>query len=156
MNVRENITLPSLDLFKLSGLMPFINNRKERYATQDFIEKVNVKLRSQSSKIRTLSGGNQQKAIVARWLLRNLELLIFIEPTRGIDVGAKAEIYRLLSLLANEGKSIIVVSTDHAEIMGVSDRIFVMYKGCLTGMFNKSDITEETLLAEIQGGVHHE
>ncbi len=152
MNVRENITLPSLDMFIRSHWMPFINNRKERLSALEFIGKVNVILRSQNSKIRTLSGGNQQKAIVARWLLRNLDVLIFIEPTRGIDVGSKVEIYRLLSSLANEGKAIMVVSTDHAEIMGISDRIFVMYKGSLTGVFSKSEVNEEMLLTEIQGG----
>jgi ribose transport system ATP-binding protein len=130
MNVRENITLPSLEMFRRSMWMPFINNRKERAAAQDYINKVNVILRSQNSKIRTLSGGNQQKAIVARWLLRDLDVLIFIE-----------------------GKAIMVVSTDHAEILGISDRIFVMYKGCLTGIFSKSEVTEEMLLTEIQGGV---
>lgn len=153
MNVRENITLPSLEMFRRSVWLPFINNRKERIAALDYINKVNVILRSQNSKIRTLSGGNQQKAIVARWLLRNLDVLIFIEPTRGIDVGSKVEIYRLLHSLANEGKAIMVVSTDHAEILGISDRIFVMYKGCLTGIFSKSEVTEEVLLTEIQGGV---
>jgi ABC-type sugar transport system ATPase subunit len=106
--------------------------------------------------VRTLSGGNQQKTIVARWLLRDLDVLVFIEPTRGIDVGAKAEIYRLLSSLANEGKAIIVISTDHAEIMGISDRIFVMYKGQLTRILNKEDVSEELLLAEIQGRAYHE
>jgi ribose transport system ATP-binding protein len=156
MNVRENITLPSLDMFRWSGWIPFINNKKERISAGDFISRVNVILRSQNSKMRTLSGGNQQKAIVARWLLRNLDVLIFIEPTRGIDVGAKAEIYRLLSVLANEGKAIMVVSTDHAEIMGVSDRVFVMYKGRLAGIYNKSDVNEEMLLSEIQGGIRHE
>jgi ABC-type sugar transport system ATPase subunit len=156
MSVKENVTLPSLSLFKRSKLFPFINNQKEKLSAQDIIEKVDVIMRSQNAKMRTLSGGNQQKSIVARWLLRNLDIMIFIEPTRGIDVGAKAEIYRLLSTLANDGKSIIVVSTDHTEIMGISDRIFVMYKGKLTKIFNKSEVNEERLLAEIQGGTHHE
>lgn len=156
MNVRENITLPSLAMFRQSHYFPFINNRKERLSADDFIRKVNVITRSPAARMRTLSGGNQQKSIVARWLLRDLEVLIFVEPTRGIDVGAKAEIYRLLSSLANEGKAIIVVSTDHIEIMGVSDRIFVMYQGRLIKQFNKADVTEENLLAEIQGGSRHE
>ena len=155
MSVKENISLPSLAFFKRSRWLPFLSSRKERLRVEEFIGKVNVVTRSAGARMCTLSGGNQQKSIVARWLLRNLELLIFIEPTRGIDVGAKAEIYRLLSLLANEGKSIIVVSTDHVEIMGVSDRIFVMYKGRLTKIFNKAEVSEELLLAEIQGGARH-
>jgi ABC-type sugar transport system ATPase subunit len=156
MNVRENITLPSLAMFRQSKYFPFLNNRKEKLSANDYIKKVNVITRSAAARMRTLSGGNQQKSIVARWLLRDLEVLIFVEPTRGIDVGAKAEIYRLLSSLANEGKAIIVVSTDHIEIMGVSDRIFVMYQGQLITQFNKADVTEENLLAEIQGGSRHE
>jgi ABC-type sugar transport system ATPase subunit len=156
MNVRENITLPSLAMFRQSKYFPFLNNRKEKLSADDYIKKVNVITRSPAARMRTLSGGNQQKSIVARWLLRDLEVLIFVEPTRGIDVGAKAEIYRLLSSLANEGKAIIVVSTDHVEIMGVSDRIFVMYQGRLIAQFNKTDVTEEKLLAEIQGGSRHE
>jgi ribose transport system ATP-binding protein len=156
MSVRDNITLPSLEMFRRSKFSPFINNKREQQSAIEFIKKVNVVTRSPAAKMRTLSGGNQQKTIIARWLLCNLEILIFIEPTRGIDVGAKAEIYRLLGSLANQGKGIIVVSTDHVEIMGVSDRIFVMYKGQLIQQFNKADVTEDQLLTEIQGGSRRE
>ncbi|HEX7556393.1 MAG TPA: sugar ABC transporter ATP-binding protein, partial [Leptolinea sp.] len=152
----ENITLPSIQQFNHSSFFPVINHRKEAHSAMEFIHKVNIGLRSPNSKIRTLSGGNQQKSIVGRWLLRNLDVLLFIEPTRGIDVGTKAEIYRLLSTLAAQGKAIIVVSTDHIEIMGISDRIFVMYKGRLNKVFTKNDTTEEELLSEIQGGNNHE
>lgn len=156
MTVKENITLPSLPGFRRSKFIPLIDNSKEGKSAQEFIDKVDIILRSPNSKIRTLSGGNQQKSIVARWLLRNLEVLLFIEPTRGIDVGAKAEIYRLLSSLAAQGKAIIVVSTDHNEILGISDRIFVMYKGQLRKVFARDEVTEEMLLSEIQGGNVHE
>lgn len=156
MSVKENISLPSLAKFRLSNLVPLINNLLERRSIEEYIHKVDIKLRSQNSRIRTLSGGNQQKSIVARWLLRNLDILIFIEPTRGIDVGAKAEIYRLLNSLAGEGKAIVVVSTDHTEILGISDRIFLMYKGRLRSVLKKAEVTEEMLLSEIQGGSSHE
>jgi ribose transport system ATP-binding protein len=156
MTVMENITLPSLHQFTHSRFFPLISHRKETQSALEFIKKVNIGLRSPNSKIRTLSGGNQQKSIVGRWLLKNLDVLLFIEPTRGIDVGTKAEIYRLLSTLAAQGKSIIVVSTDHIEIMGISDRIFVMYKGKLNKIFTKMGTTEEELLSEIQGGNNHE
>ena len=156
MNVKENITLPSLSIFERARVLPFLDNRRESLAAKDFINKVEIQVPSEKSKVRTLSGGNQQKTIVARWLLRNLETLVFIEPTRGIDVGTKAEIYRLLSSLANEGKAIVVVSTDHTEIMGISDRIFVMYRGQLSKVVNKVDVNEELLLAEIQGRSYHE
>ncbi|NPV87607.1 MAG: sugar ABC transporter ATP-binding protein [Anaerolineae bacterium] len=156
MSVKENMTLPSLAFFRLSKWIPVVNHRKEHSRVEEFIRKVNIVTRSANTRLRTLSGGNQQKTIVARWLLRNLEILLFIEPTRGIDVGAKAEIYRLLSSLANEGKSIIVVSTDHVEVMGISDRVFVMYKGRLAKIFDKVEVSEEKLLFEIQGGVPHD
>jgi ABC-type sugar transport system ATPase subunit len=156
MTVKENITLPSLAGFVRSKVFPLIDHSKEQKSAQEFIDKVDIILRSPNSKIRTLSGGNQQKAIVARWLLRNLEVLLFIEPTRGIDVGAKAEIYRLLSSLAAQGKAIVVVSTDHIEILGISDRIIVMYKGQIGKVFSKGNVTEEMLLSEIQGGNIHE
>lgn len=156
MTVKENITLPSLPGFRRSKYLPLIDNSKEQKSAQEFIDKVDIILRSSNSKMRTLSGGNQQKTIVARWLLRNLEVLLFIEPTRGIDVGAKADIYRLLSSLAAQGKAIIVVSTDHNEILGISDRIFVMYKGQIKRVFSRDEATEEMLLSEIQGGNVHE
>ena len=152
MNVRENVTISSLSMFLRSKAVPLINAPKERQAAQNFIEKVNVVLHSVSSRISTLSGGNQQKAILARWLLRNLEVLVFIEPTRGIDVGAKAEIYRYLDKLAKEGKSIIVVSPELPEILGISDRVLVMYQGRLAHVVDKAETSEELLLAETQGG----
>ena len=101
--------------------------------------------------MRTLSGGNQQKGILARWLLRDLEVLMFIEPTRGIDVGAKAEIYRYLDSLADEGRGIIVVSPDLTEILGVADRILVMHEGSIVRELNHHEASEEVLLANIQG-----
>lgn len=156
MTVKENITLPSISGFQRSKYFPIIDQTKEQKSAQEFVNKVDIVLRSQKSKIRTLSGGNQQKSIVARWLMRDLEVLLFIEPTRGIDVGAKAEIYRLLSSLAAQGKAIVVVSTDHIEILGISDRIFVMYKGKIRKIYSKDSATEEALLSEIQGGSNYE
>jgi len=151
MSVKENITLPSLPAFRVGRLWPLLNNKKERASALDLIRKVGIALRSPNSRTRTLSGGNQQKTIVARWLLSNLDLLLFIEPTRGVDVGAKAEIYRMLSSLASEGKAIMVVSTDHTEILGISDRIFVMYKGRLTKVLPRAETGAESLLGAIQG-----
>jgi ribose transport system ATP-binding protein len=157
MSVKENITMPSLPRFKRSLVFPFIANRAERRAARDFIDRVNVILSTPDARVRTLSGGNQQKAILARWLLRNLEVLVFVEPTRGIDVGAKAEIYRYLDLLATEGRGIIVISPELTEILGISDRILVMREGKLAREFAQHEATEEALLAAIQGAVlnHH-
>lgn len=152
MNVKENITLPYLGHFRLARLIPLIHEGKEVQAANGFAGKVSVVMHSLGQKVKTLSGGNQQKVILARWLLGNLQLLIFIEPTRGIDVNARTEIYRHLQNLAEMGKSIIIVSTDSAEILGVSDRIFVMYKGQLTTVLGRTQTTEEMLLTAIQGG----
>ena len=152
MSVKENITMASLSKFLRSKSLPLIANRREKRSAQEFIEKVDVVLRSPEAKIRTLSGGNQQKGILARWLLRDLEVLMFIEPTRGIDVGAKAEIYRYLDSLAKEGRGIIVVSPDLTEILGVADRILVMHEGRIVREFGHVEATEELLLANIQGG----
>ncbi len=151
MSVKENITMPSLDKFILTHSVPFIANRREKVVADEFIQKVNIILRSQATPMRTLSGGNQQKAILARWLLRDLEILVFIEPTRGIDVGAKAEIYRYLDSLAKEGRGIIVISPELNEIMGISDRILVMHEGKLVQEFMSKDATEELLMSAIQG-----
>lgn len=151
MSVKENITMPSLSRFVRSKVLPLLSNRNERKAAREFIEKVNIVLRSPEAKIRTLSGGNQQKGILARWLLRDLEILLFIEPTRGIDVAAKAEIYRYLDSLAKEGRGIIVVSPDLTEIIGIADRILVMHEGLIIREFRHFEATEEILLSNIQG-----
>jgi ABC-type sugar transport system ATPase subunit len=131
-----------------------LSGKSENQAAEKYIERVNVVLTSAAAKIRTLSGGNQQKTILARWLLRDLEILVFIEPTRGIDVGAKAEIYRDLDELAQEGRGIIIVSPELNEILGMSDRILAMNEGQLVREFDRSEATEELLSAAIQGTVN--
>jgi len=153
MSVKENMTLPSLSMFRRLAL--FIDNRREERAAEGFVQKLNIVVNSVRAKVRTLSGGNQQKTILARWLLRDLEILMFIEPTRGIDVGAKAEIYQNLDRLAKDGKCIVVVSPELPEILGISDRIFVMYNGRLTEVLGKAEASEETLLSAVQGGNSH-
>ncbi|MBW3632553.1 MAG: sugar ABC transporter ATP-binding protein [Chloroflexi bacterium] len=150
LSVKENMTLPSLGVFRRGGV--FLDNGRERDAVRRFIDALHIVVRSAGSRVRTLSGGNQQKVILARWLMRDLEVLIFIEPTRGIDVGAKAEIYGDLVRLAGEGKGIIVVSTELPEILGLSDRILVMHGGRLARVVEREAATEEGLLATIQGG----
>jgi len=149
MSVKENITLASLPFFNRLAL--FVDNLREQRAARNFIQKLNIVTSSPRTKVGTLSGGNQQKTILAKWLLRDLDILIFIAPTQGIDVGAKAEIYQHLNDLARQGKCIVVVSEDLIEILGVSDRIFVMYKGRLTRIMDRAGASEESLLAAIQG-----
>lgn len=149
MSVRENVTLPSLEFFQRARL--FIRNRREVQLARTFIERLHIKMPSANARIGTLSGGNQQKAILARWLLRDLDILIFIAPTQGIDVGAKAEIYQQLSELAGQGKTILAVSDDALEILGISDRILVMYQGRLIQVIDQATANEEMLLSAIQG-----
>lgn len=153
LSVKENISLPSLEKFSRMNFFSLINHRKEKKHVNKIIEKVNVILRSAETKIRTLSGGNQQKSILARWLLKDLDVLVFIEPTRGIDVGAKAEIYRYLEELANEGRGIIVVSPDLNEILGISDRVLVLHDGKIISEFLAEEASEEVLLSAIQGAI---
>jgi ribose transport system ATP-binding protein len=150
MSVGDNLTLPSLGLlFRRFGL--FVNNAREKQAASQSIRDLQIKVPMATAKVNTLSGGNQQKVILGKWLLRDLDILIFIAPTQGIDVGAKAEIYRQLSELAKAGKSIIVVSEDLIEILGISDRILVLYRGRLTQEFARAEASEEKLLSAIQG-----
>jgi ribose transport system ATP-binding protein len=149
MSVKDNITLPSLPRFSRAAL--FIDNAAERRAAQSFIEQLNIIVRNASARVSTLSGGNQQKTILAKWLLRDPDILIFIAPTQGIDVGTKAEIYQHLNQLARDGKCIVVVSEEPLEILGMSDRIFVMYNGRLTTILDRASASEESLLSAIQG-----
>ena len=109
-------------------------------------EKLAIKTPSMNQLIKNLSGGNQQKVLVARWLMTNPEILIVDEPTRGIDVGAKAEIHRLLSMMAKEGRAIIMISSELPEVMGMSDRIMVMHEGKITGEVSRKDANQTLIM----------
>ena len=132
MNVRDNIALALLDLF--TSAMGVLDDAGMQQVARDYIGKLEVRTPSDTQEVRLLSGGNQQKVVIAKWLLRDCDILIFDEPTRGIDVGAKAEIYKLLQQLAEQGKTIIVISSELPEIMRLSHRIAVMCEGRLTGI----------------------
>lgn len=120
--------------------------------TNEFVETIRIKTPNINQKIENLSGGNQQKVLIARWLLTEPEILFLDEPTRGIDVGAKAEIYRLITNLANQGKSIVMVSSELPEVMGMSDRIMIMHEGKVTGILdNNEDLTQEEIMAYATG-----
>ncbi len=124
----------------------FVNRKKEVEIATSFVEKLEVKTPSLRQEIGKLSGGNQQKVVLARWLAAKPKVLILDEPTRGIDVGAKAEIYRLIDELANEGFGIMFISSELPEILQLSDRIYVMQNGRITGEINGADATEESIL----------
>jgi methyl-galactoside transport system ATP-binding protein/inositol transport system ATP-binding protein len=134
------------------GKIGLLNHKKAIEDTNEYVKAIQVKTPSIYQKIENLSGGNQQKVLVARWLLTKPEILILDEPTRGIDVGAKAEIHRLISNLAGQGKSIIMVSSELPEIMGMSDRIMVMHEGKVTGIIeNHKALQQEELMAYATG-----
>jgi ribose transport system ATP-binding protein len=132
MSVRDNIALSSLDLF--ATRQGVLDEEKMAQTAQGFIRQLGIRTPSDTQEVRLLSGGNQQKVVIAKWLLRDCDILIFDEPTRGIDVGAKSEIYKLLEELAAQGKTIIVISSELPEIMRLSHRIAVMCEGRLTGI----------------------
>jgi ribose transport system ATP-binding protein len=142
-SIGENISLPLLKLF--SKFM-FMKNRTEKENWQVQMKNLKIKAPSFSTLVGNLSGGNQQKVVLGRWLLTNPDILLLDEPTRGIDVGAKAEIYTLINKLAEEGMGIIVVSSELPEVLGVSDRIITFCEGRLTGEFTREDATQEKLL----------
>lgn len=143
MNVREHITLSSLHTVATSG---FLNTTAERDAADESIAALRVKTDGQSAAISSLSGGNQQKCIIARALRTKPKLLLLDDPTRGIDVGAKAEIYRLIDQLCAQGLAIIITSSELPELIAVCDRIFVLCEGRLTGEFARGEFTEQKLM----------
>ncbi len=144
LSVRDNAAVASLDQYRDFGIV--LNDGKINKVAEDSIAKLSIKTPSLKTRIMSLSGGNQQKVIIARWLANNPDILIMDEPTRGIDVGAKYEIYQIMLDLANEGKSIIMVSSEMAELLGVADRIAVMCEGKLTGVLDRAEATQESIM----------
>ena len=152
MDVRNNIALASLSRF--TGLGGVLDETAMRDVAGRYIETLAIKTPSDRQEARLLSGGNQQKVVIAKWLLRDCDILIFDEPTRGIDVGAKSEIYKLLGGLAAQGKAIIVISSELPEILRLSHRIAVMCEGRLTGILPGMASQEEIMrLATLRGGI---
>ncbi len=143
MTVRENITLPSLSRYAVAGLT---NLRREREVALRQIETLRIKTPSPETLARNLSGGNQQKVVLGKWLSLEPKVMIFDEPTRGIDVGAKAEIYRLMRDLAAAGTVVLMISSDMEEILHISDRVAVMHSGRITGVLERADCTEENIM----------
>jgi len=155
MRSEENISIASLGRFVWAKVLPFIRGWSVRRAIWSIAQKTRVAPSALPRPVRFLSGGNQQKVVISRWLLRDSEVLVFAEPTFGVDVGAKNEIYRQLEALAHEGKSILVISTDIPEILGLSDRIFVMYHGSFTAEFSREEASEEQIVRAMQGAHDH-
>jgi len=151
LSVKENIVLPSMEKVCRAGI---INREKERRVAGEFIEDLKIKTPSADQKVLYLSGGNQQKVVVSKWLCTEARVLIFDEPTRGIDVGAKVEIYQLMNRLTADGAAILLISSELPEILGMSDRILVMHEGRITGEFSATDATQEKIL-QCALGIHN-
>ncbi len=142
-SVMENASISSLDKFFYGGRS---HPREEKTMVGEYFQKMNVKTPTMETAIEALSGGNQQKVLLAKWMLRNPEVLILDEPTRGIDVGAKFEIYKLMTDMVKEGKSVIMVSSELPELIGMCDRIYVMNQGRITGCLEKEEFTQTTIM----------
>jgi ribose transport system ATP-binding protein len=144
MDVETNIVLASFR--KFLNAIGFVNTGSTRTTANEYVEKLSIKTPTTQAKVRNLSGGNQQKVVVGKWLTADTEILIFDEPTRGIDVGAKSEIYKLLNELAQQGKSIIMISSELPEILRMSHRIVVMCEGRVTGELTSEEATQEGIM----------
>ena len=143
LSVRNNVIMAAIDEFT-KGI--FMDDAKADKAAHEYIGRLSIKTPSTGQLVRNLSGGNQQKIVLAKWLIRNCDILIFDEPTRGIDVGAKSEIYQLMNQLAELGKSIVMISSEMPELLRMADRIVVMCEGVVTGELDIADATQEKIM----------
>jgi ribose transport system ATP-binding protein len=149
MTLRENITLAGLDRYSSASL---IGRRRETAVAEEQMRALKVKAPDAETRAGNLSGGNQQKVVLAKWLSLSPNMMIFDEPTRGIDVGAKAEIYRLMRELADRGVAILMISSDMEEVIGVSDRIAVMHEGRIAGFLDRGAFSESAIMNLAVGG----
>ena len=145
LSVAENVSISSLDKYLTAGIV--VNKGKVEKLVRDNVAKLSIKTPSSKTQIQSLSGGNQQKVLISRWLANDPDVFILDEPTRGIDVGAKYEIYCIIADLAAQGKSVIMISSEMSELIGMSDRVMVMCDGRVTGFIDGKDATQENILA---------
>ena len=148
MQVQNNISMSNFKNIMTNGIL---NRKKEADLAGEYVKKLGIAVPSIESLTRNLSGGNQQKVVLAKWLAADPDLIIFDEPTRGIDVGAKAEIYKLMSGLAQQGKAIIMISSEMPELMGMSDRLVVMHEGHVMGELQKEEFSQERIMGMLVG-----
>jgi ribose transport system ATP-binding protein len=144
MDVEENIVLAGFR--KFLGMLGVVDRGETKETAQHYVDALQIKTPSLEQRVRNLSGGNQQKVVIGKWLTADTDILIFDEPTRGIDVGAKSEIYHLLNDLAQQGKSIIMISSELPEILRMSHRIVVMCEGRITGELSAAEATQEEIM----------
>jgi ribose transport system ATP-binding protein len=153
MGVGENIVMAMLNKLTRLGL---IDGRRAQTLGQDFVKRLDIRTPSLRQLVRNLSGGNQQKVVIAKWLTLQPRVLILDEPTRGIDVGAKSEIHRLMHDLAEQGVGILMISSELPEVLGVSDRVLVMHEGHLAGMFDPRTATQDEIMSAATGSAANE
>jgi putative multiple sugar transport system ATP-binding protein len=144
--IKDNITLANLEAISEAGV---VNEPKELTVTREYRDKLNIKCSSILQLAVNLSGGNQQKVVLSKWLFANPDILILDEPTRGIDVGAKYEIYTIINRLASEGKGVIMISSELPELLGVCDRIYVMSDGKIVGEMPAREASQEKIMTAI-------
>jgi ribose transport system ATP-binding protein len=143
-SVKQNISLPDLD--RITDTFGFIRGKRERDDALELMRKLSIKARDEKAQVVTMSGGNQQKVSLAKWINRQCRVMIIDEPTRGVDIGAKVEIYQLINDLSRQGVAIIIISSETSELTGICDRILVMRKGRIMGELVKKDFSEEEIL----------
>lgn len=148
-SIRDNVVLPSLKSFAPKGI---IKDKNEQTFVEMLVKRLTVKTESINSQVGSLSGGNQQKVVIAKWVGIGPKVLIMDEPTRGVDVGAKREIYQLMNELTDRGVAIIMVSSELPEILGMSDRILVVHEGKISGELTKAEATQENIMTLATGG----
>jgi len=144
LDVKTNIVMASMQRFRKQGL--FIDQAAMRRTAQHYVSQLNIKTPNIDQPARLLSGGNQQKIVIAKWLLRDCDILFFDEPTRGIDIGAKSEIYKLLNALAEQGKAIVMISSELPEVLRMSHRVLIMCEGRITGELSAAEATQEKIM----------
>ncbi|WP_328591365.1 sugar ABC transporter ATP-binding protein [Brevibacillus migulae] len=149
LSIRENLSLPNLATLSVSG---FMKRKKEAVLSEETIEKLHIRTPHAEQVVGALSGGNQQKVVIGKWLATKPKILILDEPTRGVDIGAKKEIYDLMNQLAKEGVAIIMISSELPEVLGMSDRIIVMHEGRVTAELSREEATQEKIMHAATGG----
>ena len=143
-SIKYNMTFAVL--YRIASRLGFIRNKKEDEFVDKYVAYLNVRMRDTDQPVRELSGGNQQKVVIAKWLLTESDILILDEPTRGIDIGAKAEVYKLINKLAKQGKAILMISSELQEILQLSDRVYVMCEGHITAEYNRDELDSKKIM----------
>ena len=145
-SVRQNVTLASLDKHRFTPSMPVPASSSEKVETARMIERLSIATPHDKQLVRLLSGGNQQKVVIGKWLSQGADILIFDEPTHGVDVGGKEEIYEIMQELADQGKAVVFISSEFSELVGVCQRIIVMRDGLMMGELEGDEINEEAVV----------